>query len=84
MSLTDLEYIRFNPFQGEEGEISLRKVAIRRARKPHDCFFGNAFGASAHRIQPGDRYREERALVDGDYFGRYCICLPCIDKELAE
>jgi hypothetical protein len=83
MSPTDQDYIRFDAFFGEEGEVTLKRVYLRKARKPHACFLGQAFGAKPHDIQPGDRYREERALVDGDYFGRYAMCLPCIDKELA-
>jgi hypothetical protein len=56
---------------------------IRKARKEHVCFLGEMGGRTPHKIQPGERYREERALVDGDYFGRYCMCLPCIERELA-
>lgn len=84
MSRTDQEYIRFDPFFGEEGEISLRSVKLRTARKPHQCFLSLGRDRSPHSIQPGQRYREERALVDGDYFGRYCMCLTCIDRELNE
>lgn len=85
MSRTDEEYVSFDPFFGEEGEITLRSVKLRTARKSHPCFLGApGLGREPHNIQPGQRYREERALVDGDYFGRYCICLPCIDSELNE
>jgi hypothetical protein len=84
MTRSDQEYISFDPFFGEEGEITLRSVRLRTARKLHPCFLGAAFGRTPHQIQPGQRYREERALVDGDYFGRYCMCLPCIDSELNE
>lgn len=79
---TDQDYIDFDAFQGEEGELTLRKIALRKARKPHQCFLSLTPGREAHHIQPGERYRHEQALVDGDYFGRYAMCLACIDKEI--
>lgn len=79
---SDQDYIDFDFFQGEEAEITLRKAQIRKARKPHPCFLSLAFGKERHDIQPGERYRHEQALVDGDYFGRYAMCLACIDKEI--
>jgi hypothetical protein len=35
-------------------------------------------------LKPGDRYRYEQALIDSDYWGRYRVCLPCIDKFLRD
>lgn len=81
---SDQEYIDFDAFQGEDGELTLRHVEIRKARKAHVCFLGLTPGREAHQIQPGERYRHERALIDGDYFGRYAMCLACIDKEINE
>jgi len=75
-------YIDVALFEGEEAQITCRTVAIRTARKAHVCF-GNE-SRSDHQIQPGDRYRHERALVDGDHWGEYRMCLPCLDKHIAE
>lgn len=82
-STTDEAYIGFDPFSGEEADLSLRTVTLRKARKPHQCFLSMTGGRQQHDIQPGQRYREERALVDGSFFGRYRMCLACIDLELA-
>ena len=35
-------------------------------------------------IKPGERYRHERALIDGDFWGNYRMCLTCCDKWLDE
>lgn len=75
---TDQDYILFNPFDGDEATITCRTVKIRTARKRHVCY--SLDGTQDHHIEPGQRYRHERALVDGDYWGEYRICLPCMDK----
>lgn len=79
---TEADYISFDPFQGDEAELKCRTVGIRTARKEHPCFAlpGNV----AHTIKPGERYRHERALVDGSFWGDYRICLHCLDKWIAE
>lgn len=79
---TDAEYTSFDPFQGDESDLKCRAVAIRIARKEHPCFA--LPGATPHVIKPGDRYRHERALVDGSFWGNYRICLGCLDKWIAE
>lgn len=76
------EYIDNDPFQGDESELTCRNIEIRRARKPHKCFSLN--GRQDHDIQPGQLYRYEKALVDGDFWGEYRICLHCMDKWLAD
>lgn len=78
----DSEYVAFDPFQGDEAELTCRTTAIRKARKQHACYTLN--GKQDHFIEPGQRYRHERALVDGDFWGEYRICLPCLDKILDE
>lgn len=78
---TDDTYIKADPFFGDEGEISCRKVAIRTAKKSHLCF--TVSGKQDHHIQPGERYRHERALVDGNYWGEYRLCLSCMDKFIS-
>ena len=37
-----------------------------------------------HKINKGDRYRHDRALVDGDFWGEYRTCTNCIDKWINE
>ena len=83
MSRPDSEYLEYDPFFGEEGEMTCRTKALRRARKEHACF-GAPDSGDSHTIKPGDRYRHETALVDGDFWGTYRICLPCIDKWIRE
>lgn len=77
MIVTDAEYLDYDPFFGEEGDLTCRTAAIRTARKVYACFGGDV-------IQPGDRYRYEKALVDGDFWGTYRICLPCLEKWIRE
>ena len=85
MSHTDADYLAFDPFEGDEADIKLRTVRIRTARKEYPCFGGDALpNGDAHTIKPGDRYRHERALIDGDFFGNYRMCLACCDKWLDE
>ncbi|CAM3351051.1 hypothetical protein [Polaromonas hydrogenivorans] len=81
---TDADYLRFDPFEGEEADIACKTVAIKRARKKHPCFLGAGPQGDHHTIKPGERYRSEKALIDGSFWGRSAICLPCIDKFLAD
>lgn len=81
---TDAEYIDHDQFQGDEAEITCRTVSLRTARKEHPCFGGLGQYGDGHTIKPGDRYRDEKALVDGDFWGRYRICLTCLDKQIDE
>lgn len=74
----DDDYIRTDPFFGDEGELTCRNVTIRTARKEHVCL--TLTGKQDHTIKPGERYRYERALVDGSFWGEYKICLRCMDK----
>lgn len=78
MSHTDSEYINADPFFGDESELTLRTVKLVKARKEHACY--GIGGEQNHTIKPGERHRHERALVDGDFFGSYRICLPCMDR----
>lgn len=81
--LTDDDYIYYDAFPGDEAELTCRTVTLRKARKEHDCFF--CIIKDKHKtIKPGDRYREEKALVDGDFFGRYCICFKCIEDDYTQ
>lgn len=80
--ITDQDRIDCDPFFGDEGELKCRKVTIKTARKQHACFLGSAFGGDNHTIQPGDRYRHEKALVDGDFWGEWKCCMKCIDRDI--
>lgn len=81
----DEDYLRFNPCEGDRDvDVKLRTVKLVAARKEHECFFGLAPYGDGHKIKPGDRYRYEQALIDSDYWGRYRVCLPCIDKFLRD
>jgi hypothetical protein len=82
MSHSDQEYIEFDLFAGDEGELTLNKVSIRTARKEHACI--NFLECAPHVITPGQRYRYERALVDGDFWGEWKMCLDCMDKWIGE
>lgn len=81
---TDAEYIDHDQFPGDEAEITCRTVSMRTARKEHPCFGGQGQHGDGHTIKPGERYRDEKALVDGDFWGRYRICLVCLDKQIDE
>lgn len=82
--ITDEDRIAHDPFSGEEGDIKLRTVTIKRARKQHACFLSGIDSAELHSIQVGERYRHEKALVDNSFWGEYRLCLNCIDREIKQ
>lgn len=82
MKYTDSDYIATDPFFGDESDIKCRTVKIKTARKQHKCF--GLTGQQDHMINPGDRYRYEKALVDGSFFGEYKICLKCMDEFISD
>ncbi|KRB73479.1 hypothetical protein ASE07_06400 [Noviherbaspirillum sp. Root189] len=82
MKHTEQEYVTFDPFFGDEAEITCRTVKLVKVRKSHACFFGAGSG-DGHTIAPGDYARYEKALVDGSYWGRYYLCIPCLNREIA-
>lgn len=75
---TDEEYLSYNPFQGDESELSCRTVSMRKARNDHLCY--SLDGKQDHNILAGEKYRYERALVDRSFLGSYRICLKCMDR----
>jgi hypothetical protein len=75
---SDETYIGTDPFFGDEAELTCRTTTIRTARRAHVCY--GLGGERDHSIQPGQRYRYERARVDGSFWGEYKICLDCMDK----
>ena len=82
MQITDENRLEYDMFQGDDAEISCRTVAIRTAAKEHTCFGGLGSYGDGHTIKKGERYRHERARIDGDFWGEYRICLHCLDKEI--
>ncbi len=81
----DADYIQFDPCEGDRDvNIRARTVKLVVARKEHACLFGTGPYGDGHTIKPGDRYRHERALVDGDFWGQYRVCIPCMDRFLYE
>ena len=77
----DADYIRYNPFDGERDvQIRCRTVKIVTVRKPRPCQVVNG-ESDGHEIKVGQRARYETAIVDGEW-GRYYVCLPCMDKWL--
>lgn len=79
MKYTEDQYIGFMPFFGEDSELSCQTIKILKTRKPHACVGSNP----EHTIPTGSMARYEKALVDGDFFGRYYMCIPCLDKEMS-
>jgi hypothetical protein len=78
---TESDYLKADPFGGDESDIKCRTVTIKRARKEHTCY--GLEGKQDHAIKKGDHYRHERALVDRTFWGEYRLCLDCMDKFLA-
>lgn len=80
--ILDTDYLNADPFQGDESELTCRTVKLRTARKEHVCY--SLTGVQDHSIQPGERYREERALVDGSFWGKYRLCFRCLDSWIKD
>ena len=74
------KYATADPFDGEESELTCRKVTIRKAKKDYLCY--GFSGKMDHNIDAGDYYRHERTRVDGSFWGEYRICLKCMDAFL--
>lgn len=82
--MNDAAYIRFDPGAGDmDVDIKCQEVRIVTVRKPQPCWLGMSPDRANHNIEPGQRARFEKAIVDGDWRSYYC-CLPCIEKELTE
>lgn len=82
LAYTEQDYVSFDPFFGEDADITCRTVKLVKVRKPHACFFG--LNGDGHQIAAGDQARHEKALVDSDYWGSYYLCIPCLNREIAE
>lgn len=79
MKYTEQEYIDCDPFS-DEAELTCRAVSLRKANKEHSCY--GIGGENDHVINKGELYRYEKALVDGEFFGEYKLCLSCLDKYI--
>lgn len=83
MSFTDIDYVRFDPFEGDRDvHVKCRTVKLVTTRKAHKCF-GLDAESHGHDIAAGDRARYEHALVDGKW-GSYYMCVSCMNKWLSE
>ncbi|MDB5885974.1 MAG: hypothetical protein JWR74_2145 [Polaromonas sp.] len=80
MKHTDAEYLAFDPLEGDEAELTCRSVKLVTTCKPHPCTGTD----EPHDIAPGSRARHEKARVDGDFWGSFYTCLPCLDRALSE
>ena len=81
MKHTDDDYINYDPFDGDDSDLKCRTVTVRKSRKEHTCW--GLDGNQDHSIKKGERYRYERALIDGDFWGEFKLCLNCMDKFIA-
>lgn len=86
LKFAEADYLRFDPCEGDcDVHITCRNVGLRKARKQYACFMGaDPRHGDQHTIEPGERYRYETALIDGDHWGTYRVCMSCMDKWLSE
>ena len=74
------DYVRYDPFFGDESEIRCSEVKVVKTRKVHTC--ASLDLSHSHIIPVGSLARYEHALVDG-HWGQYYLCLPCMDRFIA-
>lgn len=79
---SDQVYLDFQVADDRDVDVRLQKVKLVITRKPQHCL-GGAY-SSGHEIPAGTEARFERALVDSDFWGRYYICIACMDKDIEE
>ena len=85
LAFPERDYLAFDPCEGDRDvDVRCRTVKMVRARKEHPCFLGAGSYGDGHTIKPGEMHRYETALVDGDYWGKYRVCVACMDKWLSE
>lgn len=81
MKHPEREYLRYDPFEGDRDvDIRCRTVKLVKTRKPQKCM--DPYSHTMHEIPVGTVARYEQALVDGDFWGRYYVCVECMDKWL--
>jgi hypothetical protein len=82
LAFPERDYLAYDPFDGDrDGDVRCRTVKLARARKEHPCF---SPPGQEHTIKPGELYRYETALIDGDYWGKYRVCIRCMDEWLTD
>ena len=81
---TDI-YLNNDPFCGpdRDAEIRCHTAKIVTVRKSHPCMLADLIGNKVHDINSGEKARNDRAIVDGEWGSYYC-CIPCMDKWLIE
>ena len=84
MNITDNDRLEYDIMAGDDAELRCRTAKMRTAAKEHSCFGGLGNDGDGHTIKKGERYRYERALVDGDFWGEYRVCIACLDKWIAD
>lgn len=84
MKFRDEDYLSEDWFQGDESEISCRTTKMVKVRKEHQCWLSLAPGNIEHKIKVGDRAYFEKALIDGDTWGKFYMCTECMDQLLTE
>lgn len=83
-SYTDQDYIDFDPYDGDFGAgVRMETVKVVTVRKAHACMAGNLYGFRPHNIEPGERARYAKFLMDGRWEESY-VCLPCIERWIEE
>jgi hypothetical protein len=82
LAYSEQDYLALDLFVGEDAELKCRTVKLVKTRKQHPCFFGQ--NGDGHGIAPGEYARHEKALVDSDYWGSYYLCIPCLNREMAD
>ena len=84
MAISDEDRLDYDFAAGDEAELRCHTVKMRTAAKEHPCFGGLGDSGDGHTIKKGQRYRHDRARVDGDFWGEYRTCICCLDKWIAE
>lgn len=77
-------YERFDPFVDEKDPVStrMRRVRMVTTRDAHVCL--SVWRGEVHEIPSGTEARFESALVCGSEWGRWWICVECLDAFLDE
>ena len=77
---SDDDYIRYDPFECDRDvDIRCKSVKLVKARKDHVCYGG--YDNIPHNVKKGEKARNERAIVDGEWRGYY-MCIKCMDDWL--
>jgi hypothetical protein len=77
-------YVLYDPFEGDKdpGIVELSTVHMVTTRKPQKCM--DPMSGKLHDIPVGTRARYQQALIDKSFWGRYYVCVACMDKWLEQ